>query len=76
MEMEKEKEKTQEGKHVWDRLEEEERRAALAEALQRVSVAAYQAAAAAGAGATAGSGDGTAGEAAGEETVEGEYKEV
>ncbi|MGQ9824404.1 MAG: aminopeptidase [Desulfotomaculales bacterium] len=28
--MEKEKEKTQEGKHVWDRLEEEERRAALA----------------------------------------------
>ncbi len=49
---------------------------ALAEALQRVSVAAYQAAAAAGAGATAGSGDGTAGEAAGEETVEGEYKEV
>jgi molecular chaperone DnaK len=49
---------------------------ALAEALQRVSVAAYQAAAAAGAGATAGSGDGTAGESAGEETVEGEYKEV
>jgi molecular chaperone DnaK len=48
---------------------------ALAEALQRVSVAAYQAAAA-GAGATAGSGDGTAGESAGEETVEGEYKEV
>jgi len=49
---------------------------ALAEALQRVSVAAYQAAAAAGAGATAGSGDGTAGGSAGEETVEGEYKEV
>jgi molecular chaperone DnaK len=48
---------------------------ALAEALQRVSVAAYQAAAA-GAGATAGSGDGTAGGSAGEETVEGEYKEV
>ncbi|HWP61940.1 MAG TPA: molecular chaperone DnaK, partial [Candidatus Binatia bacterium] len=48
---------------------------ALAEALQRVSVAAYQAAAA-GAGATAGSGDGTAGAGTGEETVEGEYKEV
>jgi molecular chaperone DnaK len=47
---------------------------ALAEALQRVSVAAYQAAAA-GAGAAAGSGDGTA-PGAGEETVEGEYKEV
>ncbi|MGB9905451.1 MAG: aminopeptidase, partial [Desulfotomaculales bacterium] len=30
MEMDKEKENTQEGKHVWDRLEEEERRAALA----------------------------------------------
>ncbi len=49
---------------------------ALAEALQRVSVAAYQAAASAGAGATAGSGDGSAGAASGEETVEGEYKEV
>ncbi len=49
---------------------------ALAEALQRVSVAAYQAAAAAGAGASTGSGDGAAGEGAGEETVEGEYKEV